>query len=51
MAMPKAKTPGRPGISEEQRQRVLAHWPNWRFALMGIEVRMKLWKRHRVIFR
>jgi len=33
MAMPKEKDPRRPGISDEQHQRVLAHSPNWRFAL------------------
>lgn len=33
MTMPKEKDPRRPGISEEQHQRVLAHSPNWRFAL------------------
>ena len=35
MAMPKEKDPRRPGISEEQHQRVLAHSPNWRFALVA----------------
>lgn len=33
MVMPKEKDPRRPGISDEQHQRVLAHSPNWRFAL------------------
>lgn len=33
MVMPKEKDPRRPGISEEQHQRVLAHSPNWRFTL------------------
>jgi integrase len=36
MVMPKEKDPRRPGISEEQHERVLAHSPNWRFALVAV---------------
>lgn len=35
MVMPKEKDPRRPGISEEQHQRVIQHSPNWRFALVA----------------
>ena len=35
MVMPKEKDPRRPGISEEQHRRVLAHSPDWRFTLVA----------------
>jgi integrase len=36
MVMPREKDPRRPGMSEEQHQRVLTHSPNWRFALVAV---------------
>lgn len=42
MRMPKEKDPRRPGIGEEQHQRVLAHSPNWRFALTAVLCRATL---------
>lgn len=42
MVMPREKDPRRPGMGEEQHQRVLAHSPNWRFALTAVLCRATL---------